>query len=154
MDTKIIVIQKDLPDLRGIKSAVRKISRDRLEEIVFTQSIEDVMLWSHFQEAIIVFSGQVFDKSLLGIELAHMVKDANPKALFFLYSTWPIASADIDGVIPKDTNESLDHRDHTLLATILTSNLDEPGTLAKLRTEYRPPQKMFIEEILKTKPPS
>lgn len=67
-----------------------------------------------------MYSGQLFGVGHKeGTDLAIEVKEANPNAIFFIYSVMPETNASVDGLIPKKDG-TISTAEHSLLTRILT----------------------------------
>jgi len=131
---KIVVIQWHDGNLHGIRENVAKINEARAKEIIYTSDPEEVMETIRDGDPALVVSGQVLGLREYGTDLAHRVKHANPRALFFIYSVMPKTNEAVDGVIPKEEG-TLVTGEHSLLARILASNLNG-ATPESMRTAW------------------
>lgn len=107
MTKKVIVVQRHIENVIGIRNCTEEISSSGVDEVLFTNDPGDVVENIQHDELVLVVSGHVFaeagDRSGIkyGTQLARIVKKLNPKVLFFIYSTMPEFDFAIDGVIPK-----------------------------------------------------
>jgi hypothetical protein len=128
---KIVVIQRHVENLRGIKKGVAKINRARAEEILFTSSENEVLWAVRDGSPVFVVSGQVLDRGY-GTDLAREVKRINPRALFFIYSVMPERNKSVDGIIPKRGGTAVSG-EHSLLASILAADLNDKIFIENIR---------------------
>ena len=114
---KTIIVQRHSHNLIGIQERIAEI--DENIDIFYTSNPRDVLRRVRGNDPVFVVSGQVFDYPTSGTNLARAVKSINPYALFFIYSVMPEWNESVDGIIPKEDGT------HSLLARILTSNLED-----------------------------
>lgn len=125
---KTIVIQRHLSNLLGIQECIAELAKNT--DIFFTSDPREVLREVQGDSPILVISGQVFDYHYhySGTDLARAVKKINPRVLFFIYSVMPEWNEAVDGIIPKGEGDGTlmtsEHSLHSLLARILTSDLD------------------------------
>jgi hypothetical protein len=130
---KIVVIQRHEGNIDGIRKCVSNIDKARAEEIVYTTDPNEVVETLKNGEPALVVSGQVFESSWSGTDLARVVKRMNPRSLFFIYSVMPERNEAVDGVIPKNCGTVVSG-EHSLLARILTSAIE--GTPESMRVAF------------------
>ena len=134
---KIIVVQRRPSDRAGIRERIAQRDPKRAEEIFFTHRPEDVLhhMRAFPSELIVIVSGNVFDSNFFafGSKCADAVKELNPKAAFYLYSTMPEKTRAMDGIIPRLFGLA-EKGEHALLAEILTQKEEDlvPDRLKKL----------------------
>lgn len=133
---KIVVIQRHVENLRGIKENVARINRERAEEIIYASDESEVMEAIQDGNPALVVSGQVLGRcgDGYGTDLARKVKQTNPRTLFFIYSVMPERNESVDGIIPKSKG-TIDSGEHSLLARILASDLDG-ATLESMKAAF------------------
>lgn len=110
---KIIVVQREREDLKGIMDAVKVKNQHLANEIIYTtepdKALESVICtWKlGISEwcPIFIFSGQIFSEGSIrrGTELAKVVKERYKNSFFFIYSSMPEPDACIDGFIYKQS---------------------------------------------------
>lgn len=122
MKTIVRLAYQDILD--DVKKCVAVINPKRAEEIIYTTEADVVLSEVAGDSPVFVVSGQMFDKEgLPGNKLAGLVKNINPRALFFIYSITPEAGSGVDGFIKKN-EPVLKTGKYILLTAILTSKLD------------------------------
>lgn len=126
MKKKVIVVQRHIQNVTGIKECVERMNKKESAEILFTNDPGEVVESVQYGDSVMIVSGQVFaeagDRSGIkyGTQLARIIKRLNPNALFFLYSTMPESDPAIDGIIPKPYGTASSGY-HPLLPKILLS---------------------------------
>ena len=139
---KIIVAQRHVGNLEGIREAVARLDPQRARQIVFTTDPIVALQNIPLDEQVLVVSGNVFTGSWSGAALAQAVKLASPgNVIFFTYSVLSERAPAVDGIIPKE-NQTVRTGHHDLLARILTSKIEDL-TIARIKELF--PEVQFPE---------
>lgn len=107
MSKKVIVVQRHIENVVGIRKETEVINSKKTGEMLFTNDPGMVVENVKHGEPVLVVSGQVFaeagDRSGIrhGDQLARIVKTLNPNVVFLVYSTMPEYAPFVDGFIPK-----------------------------------------------------
>jgi hypothetical protein len=134
MKIGIVLLQSIDIVLSSIELRLYRINEQRAKEVVYTSSPKKAIEVASKSEKAVIISSNVFDGlGMDGGDVAMMVKEANPNALFFIYSYAPRGEGNtrfIDGYIPKSELNA-----YSNLAEILSSINDET-TLERLKKDF------------------
>jgi len=139
---KIIVLQNESESLEEIRRAVTRINPERADEIRFTSEPDEVLELIDTDNPVFVVTDQILGRSLRGTDLARLIKRVNSQAIVFIYSDMCIANEAVNGVIQKKIDSYL-LGEHTLLANILASDLDDGFTPERIQRDFAPSKSIW-----------